>query len=120
MKLIEVKPEDLTLSPELSRSGSAKQFEERLQSSIEAIGLAEPLKAVRQPGGGYLVNDHLPHAAARAQNTDFRHDCRSLLPIRNYKRQATGAQPANNLLIRQFINHSLIELSDTTREEEHD
>lgn len=57
MKFLEVKPDDLTLSPELSRSGSAKQFEERLQSSIEAIGLAEPLKAVRQPGDGYLVID---------------------------------------------------------------
>lgn len=57
MKLIEVNPDDLAVSPELSRSGSAKQFEERLQSSIEAIGLAEPLKAVRQPGGGYLVID---------------------------------------------------------------
>jgi ParB-like chromosome segregation protein Spo0J len=57
VKLIEVKPDDLTLSPELSRSGSAKQFEERLQSSIEEIGLAEPLKVARQPGGGYLVID---------------------------------------------------------------
>jgi len=57
MKLIEVNPDDLTLRPELSRSGSAKQFEERLQSSIEEIGLAEPLKVARQPGGGYLVID---------------------------------------------------------------
>jgi hypothetical protein len=57
VKLIEVNPDDLTLIPELSRSGSAKQFEERLQSSIEAIGLAEPLKVARQPGGGYLVID---------------------------------------------------------------
>jgi hypothetical protein len=57
MKLIEVKPDDLALIPELSRSGSAKQFEERLQSSIEEIGLAEPLKVARQPCGGYLVID---------------------------------------------------------------
>jgi hypothetical protein len=57
MKLVEVKPDDLTLISELSRSGSAKQFEERLQSSIEEIGLAEPLKAARRPGGGYLVVD---------------------------------------------------------------
>lgn len=57
MKLIEVRADDLTLIPELSRSGSAKQFEERLQSSIEEIGLAEPLKVARQPGGGYLVID---------------------------------------------------------------
>jgi hypothetical protein len=57
MKLIEVKPHDLTLSPELSRSGRAKQFEERLQSSIEEIGLAEPLKVAKRPGGGYLVID---------------------------------------------------------------
>lgn len=57
MKLIDVAPEQLTLSPELSRSGSAKTFEERLQSSIEEIGLAEPLKIARKPGGGYLVID---------------------------------------------------------------
>lgn len=57
MKLIEVSPDDLTLIPELSRSGSAKQFEDRLQSSIEEIGLAEPLKVARQPDGGYLVID---------------------------------------------------------------
>jgi len=57
MKLIEVKTDNLSLSPELTRSGSAKQFEERLRSSIEEIGLAEPLKVARQPGGGYLVID---------------------------------------------------------------
>ena len=57
MKLIDVAPEDLTLSPELSRSGSAKSFEDRLRSSIEEMGLAEPLKVARQPGGGYLVID---------------------------------------------------------------
>lgn len=57
MKLIEVDPDALTLSPELSRSGSAKSFEERLQSSIEEIGLAEPLKVAKKPDGGYLVID---------------------------------------------------------------
>ena len=57
MKLISVHPDDLQLSPELSRSGSAKQFEERLKSSIEEIGLAEPLKVAPLPLGGYLVID---------------------------------------------------------------
>lgn len=57
MKLIEVDPDILTLSPELSRSGSAKSFEERLQSSIEEMGLAEPLKVARNPDGGFLVID---------------------------------------------------------------
>jgi hypothetical protein len=57
MKLIEVHPDELQLSPELSRSGSAKQFEERLQASIEEIGLAEPIKVAPLPTGGYLVID---------------------------------------------------------------
>jgi hypothetical protein len=57
MKLIEVAPDDLMLSPELSRSGSAKSFEERLRSSIEEIGLAEPLKVAPQRSGGYLMID---------------------------------------------------------------
>lgn len=57
MKFVDVSPDDLSLSPELARSGSAKAFEERLRSSIEEIGLAEPLKVARKPGGGYLVID---------------------------------------------------------------
>jgi len=57
MRLIEVHPDKLQLSPELSRSGSAKQFEERLKASIEEIGLAEPLKVAPLPKGGYLVID---------------------------------------------------------------
>jgi hypothetical protein len=57
MKLMEVDPDDLVLSPELSRSGSAKLFEERLKSSIEEIGLAEPIKVAPLPTGRYLVID---------------------------------------------------------------
>lgn len=57
MKLIEVDPDQLVLSPELSRSGSAKQFEERLKSSIEEIGLAEPIKVASLPANRYLVID---------------------------------------------------------------
>jgi hypothetical protein len=57
MKLMMIHPDELHLSPELSRSGSAKQFEERLQSSIEEIGIAEPIKAAPLPEGGYVVID---------------------------------------------------------------
>lgn len=57
MKLIKVDSDELRFSPELNRSGSAKAFEERLRSSIEEIGLAEPLKVARQPDGAYLVID---------------------------------------------------------------
>jgi hypothetical protein len=57
MKLIQVKPDDLEISDELMRSGSAKQFEERLKASIEEIGLAEPLKIAPLPSGRYLVVD---------------------------------------------------------------
>lgn len=57
MKIIEVSPNDLSLSPELVRSGSTKSFEDRLRSSVDEIGLAEPLKVAAAPGGGYLVID---------------------------------------------------------------
>lgn len=57
MKIIKIDPNHLKFSPELNRSGSAKSFEERLRSSIEEIGLAEPLKVARQPDGAYMVID---------------------------------------------------------------
>jgi hypothetical protein len=57
MKLIELDPDDLVVSDDLRRSGSAKQFEDRLKSSIEQIGLVEPLKVASLPTGKYLVID---------------------------------------------------------------
>ena len=57
MKLIRIDPKDLRFSPELNRSGSAKSFEDRLRSSIEEIGLAEPLKVANRPDGTYVVID---------------------------------------------------------------
>lgn len=57
MKPIEVSPAELKLSPELVRTGPAKSFEDRLRSSINEIGLAEPLKVAADPDGGYLVID---------------------------------------------------------------
>lgn len=52
-----VDPDALQISAEMSRTGSAKAFEERLRSSIDEIGLAEPLKVARHPDGGYVVID---------------------------------------------------------------
>src|SRR5262245_6962485 len=57
VKLIDVSPDELAVSPELVRSGSAKTFEERLRSSIDEVGLAEPLKVAANPEGGFLVID---------------------------------------------------------------
>lgn len=57
MNLIQISPADLRFSSELSRSGSVKSFEDRLRSSIEEIGLVEPLKVARQPDGTFLVID---------------------------------------------------------------
>jgi hypothetical protein len=57
MKLIELDPDNLVVSDDLRRSGSAKQFEDRLKSSIEQIGLVEPLKVAPLPTGKYLVID---------------------------------------------------------------
>src|SRR5262249_44958538 len=50
-------PDDLVVSADLSRSGSAKAFEDRLRSSIDEVGLAEPLKVAALPHSGYLVID---------------------------------------------------------------
>jgi len=47
----------LTLSPDLTRSGSTKAFEERLRSSIDQVGLVEPMKVAKSPDGGHLVID---------------------------------------------------------------
>ncbi|GAA2755878.1 ParB/RepB/Spo0J family partition protein [Actinopolymorpha rutila] len=57
MRIVEIGIDDLEVRTELSRSGSAKQFEDRLTSSIEEIGLAEPLKVAPIPGDRYLVID---------------------------------------------------------------
>jgi len=57
MNLVYIDPDELDLSPELSRSGNARQFEDRLRSSIDEIGLAEPIKVAPLPTGRYLVID---------------------------------------------------------------
>jgi hypothetical protein len=58
MRLVQLSRSDIVLSGELSRSNSStKQFEERLQASIEEIGLAEPIKVALTPKGDYQVVD---------------------------------------------------------------
>lgn len=57
MKLLRLNPDEIETSDELHRTGSAKTFEDRLRSSIEEIGLVEPLKVARQPNGKFLVID---------------------------------------------------------------
>lgn len=57
MKMVDVHPDSLVTSADLSRSRTAKVFEERLQASIEQMGLAEPLKLAPLPSGKYLVVD---------------------------------------------------------------
>jgi CRP-like cAMP-binding protein len=57
MKLVSVPIADLVVSDELNRTGSSKQFVERLKSSIEQVGLAEPIKVTLLPSGKYLVVD---------------------------------------------------------------
>jgi hypothetical protein len=66
MKLIQLGLNDLVVSDELRRSGSAKQFEERLKSSIEEIGLAEPIKVAPLPTGKYVVVDGIMRLKAIA------------------------------------------------------
>lgn len=57
MILTEVPIERLKLAPDLVRSGSSKTFEDRLRSSIEEIGLSEPLKAAPTGKGDFVVID---------------------------------------------------------------
>jgi hypothetical protein len=57
MKLVKISVDALEVSQDLARTGSAKQFEERLRSSIQAIGLTEPLKVAPLTAGRYLVID---------------------------------------------------------------
>jgi hypothetical protein len=67
MKSIQVGPDDLIVSPELNRSGRSKQFEERLRASIAEVGLAEPIKVARTPGGQYVVIDGIMRLNAIAE-----------------------------------------------------
>jgi hypothetical protein len=72
MKLVALDPTALIVSDELCRSGSAKQFEDRLRSSIEEIGLVEPIKVAPLPTGKYLVVDGMMRlrAIAAIRETD--------------------------------------------------
>lgn len=57
MKLIDVRVDQLVVSPDLVRSRGSKVFEDRLRASIDQVGLAEPLKVAPLPTGKYLVID---------------------------------------------------------------
>lgn len=57
MKLIDIPIDALTVSADLSRSRTSKVFEEHLRSSIDEMGLAEPLKVAQMPSSQYLVID---------------------------------------------------------------
>jgi ParB-like chromosome segregation protein Spo0J len=57
MRLMQLEPENLVVTPELSRSTRLKQFEDRLRASIEEVGLAEPIKVAPLPDGTYLIVD---------------------------------------------------------------
>jgi hypothetical protein len=47
----------LEVSGDLRRTSRSKVFQEHLVASIREIGLAEPLKVARKPGGGFVVID---------------------------------------------------------------
>jgi hypothetical protein len=57
MKIIDISPDELHVNSELARRGRSKSFEDRLRSSIDEIGLAEPLKLAKDPEGGYVIID---------------------------------------------------------------
>jgi hypothetical protein len=57
VQLLDAPISALVTHTQLTRTTSAKSFEERLKASIEQMGLAEPLKVAAEPGGQYLVID---------------------------------------------------------------
>lgn len=69
---MQLEPDKLIITPELSRSTRLKHFEDRLRASIEEVGLAEPIKAAPLPDGTYLVVDGVLRLqavlAVRAEN----------------------------------------------------
>jgi hypothetical protein len=57
MNIVSLHWPSLRVDPDLTRTGHAKLFLGRLRASIDAMGLAEPLKVAREPGGGYVIVD---------------------------------------------------------------
>ena len=57
MRFVSLRPEEIVVSPDLVRSSRSKQFEERLEASIQEIGLVEPLKVAPLPEGQFLIVD---------------------------------------------------------------
>jgi hypothetical protein len=58
MKVLDLRHDQIVVAPDLTRSRVPKQFVDRLRSSIEAIGLGEPLKVAQLPGGDqFLIVD---------------------------------------------------------------
>lgn len=57
MKLLSINTDDLITSKDLGRRRAPKSFQERLRTSIDEIGLVEPLKVAKTPAGNYLVID---------------------------------------------------------------
>lgn len=57
MRILYIKPEDLTTTKDLERKRTSKSFQERLRTSIGQIGLVEPLKVAKSPSGSYLLID---------------------------------------------------------------
>jgi ParB-like chromosome segregation protein Spo0J len=89
MKVVDVSPDELIVSDELRRSGSAKQFEERLRASIEEIGLSEPIKVAAMPSGQYLVVDGLMRMRAVQAIRDEHPDAFATIPayVTDYERR---------------------------------
>jgi ParB-like chromosome segregation protein Spo0J len=57
MELVSIELSAVVVHSELTRSTRSKVFEERLEASIDEIGLVEPIKVCTKPNGGYLVVD---------------------------------------------------------------
>jgi hypothetical protein len=67
MKRVMIARDSIVISPEMGRSKGSKNFEERLKSSIEQVGLAEPIKVAVLPDEKYLVVDGMLRLKAIAE-----------------------------------------------------
>lgn len=72
MKTVTLRPNQVSIAPDLERSRVDKQFEERLRASIDQIGLVEPIKVAAAGKDRFVIVDGVLrwHAICAIRATD--------------------------------------------------
>lgn len=89
MKRVMLTRDSIVISPEMERSKGSKIFEEHLRSSIEEVGLAEPIKVAALPNDKFLVVDGILRLRAIKQIRETDSSAFSLIPayVVDYERR---------------------------------